>query len=600
MVLDPRGEVDVGEGELEDCEEKKQEMNSPNQTSREMESMVSTNSSEEASRTDQSESEERTFVTNLYCFMKERGTPIERIPHLGFKQINLWKIYKAVETLGGYDAVTARRLWKNVYDELGGSPGSTSAATCTRRHYERLVLPFERQLRGEEDKPLPPSKPRKQYKRSPENRGSKPESKKKRKMEREECEEKMGSDHHCERGMCSHHSPWLTSSDRLDSDQSSGVSVHGPHPGSCSREISLLHTPTPTEVISPLEKKKRLAQASLTNPASGVLEDGAELERPSVIQLSHSSQSPVCPSSTRTRHSSDGSPLPVSSPSGSLSRSPSPCSVSSEDCIAMPTQKSPSKDTESKTPSRLSALPTSKAASTGVCKPLGCYPSSKELVNYHRYHYRDFLQCGPPHSEKTQRSLSTWTEDGKSSTRLTSYRMPSPAYTKPCWVPHASSFYKVSPRDPCRPVSLQPTFKPHMSYPQHLLKRPTTEESYLKKIPVAPSHRITDRKEKAKTALPLPTQQFLFHPHPSLTMPYLPTLERPRADLTEQLKALPLQPVLVPSHLTIPSAQTHSMHCPPVGNPFTGSYEAALPSYPYALPIWHPPSGYNMAGLQPY
>lgn len=49
-------------------------------------------------------------------------------------------------------------------------------------------MPFERQLKGEEDKPLPPSKPRKQYKRSPENRGSKPESKKKRKMEREECE----------------------------------------------------------------------------------------------------------------------------------------------------------------------------------------------------------------------------------------------------------------------------------------------------------------------------------------------------------------------------------------------------------------------------
>lgn len=37
--------------------------------------------------------------------------------------------------------VTGRRLWKNVYDELGGSPGSTSAATCTRRHYERYGWP---------------------------------------------------------------------------------------------------------------------------------------------------------------------------------------------------------------------------------------------------------------------------------------------------------------------------------------------------------------------------------------------------------------------------------------------------------------------------
>ncbi|XP_064124478.1 AT-rich interactive domain-containing protein 5A isoform X1 [Loxodonta africana] len=114
--------------------------------------------------------EEQAFLVSLYKFMKERHTPIERVPHLGFKQINLWKIYKAVEKLGAYELVTGRRLWKNVYDELGGSPGSTSAATCTRRHYERLVLPYVRHLKGEDDKPLPPSKPRKQYKMSKEPR----------------------------------------------------------------------------------------------------------------------------------------------------------------------------------------------------------------------------------------------------------------------------------------------------------------------------------------------------------------------------------------------------------------------------------------------
>lgn len=76
-----------------------------------------------------------------------------------------------MEKLGAYEMVTGRRLWKNVYDELGGSPGSTSAATCTRRHYERLVLPYVRHLKGEDDKPLPPSKPRKQYKMAKEPRG---------------------------------------------------------------------------------------------------------------------------------------------------------------------------------------------------------------------------------------------------------------------------------------------------------------------------------------------------------------------------------------------------------------------------------------------
>ncbi|KAG5263016.1 hypothetical protein AALO_G00281530 [Alosa alosa] len=106
--------------------------------------------------------EEQAFLVALYKYMKERKTPIERIPYLGFKQINLWTMFQAAQKLGGYEVITARRQWKNVYDELGGNPGSTSAATCTRRHYERLILPYERYTKGEEDKPLPPVKPRKQ------------------------------------------------------------------------------------------------------------------------------------------------------------------------------------------------------------------------------------------------------------------------------------------------------------------------------------------------------------------------------------------------------------------------------------------------------
>lgn len=35
--------------------------------------------------------------------------------------------------------VTAQQLWKQVYNMLGGNPRSTSAATCTRRHYEKWV-----------------------------------------------------------------------------------------------------------------------------------------------------------------------------------------------------------------------------------------------------------------------------------------------------------------------------------------------------------------------------------------------------------------------------------------------------------------------------
>ncbi|KAK2824495.1 hypothetical protein Q5P01_021670 [Channa striata] len=116
----------------------------------------------EEETSEETRAEEQAFLVALYKYMKERDTPIERIPFLGFKQINLWTMFQAAQKLGGYELITVRRQWKHVYDELGGNPSSTSAATCTRRHYERLLLPYERHIKGEQDKPLPLSKPRKQ------------------------------------------------------------------------------------------------------------------------------------------------------------------------------------------------------------------------------------------------------------------------------------------------------------------------------------------------------------------------------------------------------------------------------------------------------
>ncbi|XP_077585475.1 aT-rich interactive domain-containing protein 5B isoform X2 [Stigmatopora nigra] len=122
---------------------------------------------DEEEEEEESREDEQAFLVELYKYMKKRDTPIERIPFLGFKQINLWTMFQAAQKLGGYELITVRRQWKHVYDELGGNPSSTSAATCTRRHYERLLLPYERHLKGEQDKPLPLSKPRNHEKAPP-------------------------------------------------------------------------------------------------------------------------------------------------------------------------------------------------------------------------------------------------------------------------------------------------------------------------------------------------------------------------------------------------------------------------------------------------
>ncbi|XP_010636431.1 AT-rich interactive domain-containing protein 5A isoform X1 [Fukomys damarensis] len=212
--------------------------------------------------------EEQAFLVSLYKFMKERHTPIERVPHLGFKQINLWKIYKAVEKLGAYELVTGRRLWKNVYDELGGSPGSTSAATCTRRHYERLVLPYVRHLKGEDDKPLPPSKPRKQYKIGKEPRGDEgaTERVKKTKEERQVDQVTSGKTKMdtTELALLPSQAPPRCSMEQPGPAPGSPLPFMGAGicPEAYKRLLSTFYGKGAHGVMSPLAKKKLLAQVS--------------------------------------------------------------------------------------------------------------------------------------------------------------------------------------------------------------------------------------------------------------------------------------------------------------------------------------------------
>ena len=51
--------------------------------------------------------------------------------------VDLFLFYTKVQRAGGYEAAVANKQWKGIYIELGGHPSNTSAATCTRRHYEK-------------------------------------------------------------------------------------------------------------------------------------------------------------------------------------------------------------------------------------------------------------------------------------------------------------------------------------------------------------------------------------------------------------------------------------------------------------------------------
>ncbi|KAM8865829.1 AT-rich interactive domain-containing protein 5A [Synchiropus picturatus] len=488
--------------------------------------------------------EEKSFVSGLHSFMKARGSPIERIPHLGFKQINLWRIYQAVEKLGGYDSVTAQRLWKKVYDELGGSPGSTSAATCTRRHYERLVLPFERHLTGQEDKPLPPSKPRKPYKRSLDGRPSKAEAK------LTLSDKDVDSERRPNAGETLLHPFWAATSDRrhLDAMQSGRTTADFQrvpmyamsHSAPTTIQWAVNAASDAAEVISPLEKKKRMAQASLTT-----CEDN---ERPSVIRCS---QSPVGASSTR--NSSDGSPHPASS---SSSRSPSPYSVSSEDWAVEKSGSAPPHTMK-------------KPCNSGED------PSPKSPV------------------EKDRKGHGSQTENDGSELQRKHRTTCYPYVVLPVksdWTPTpSSSFTKVKPGQLARPAPIHPGFLP---------QKTTSPHDFLNNKLKAPWCHPAESRLDPKAMLPkLPRP----HQKPPQTTTAasgsgLPSsFNKPARDFYHHPS---MPPVLLPNSMRVPPSPLMLRHVP-VNPPHAALIGSAAYPYPYYLPMLSPQTAYTQPTIHP-
>ncbi|GJQ14266.1 hypothetical protein GpartN1_g6057.t1 [Galdieria partita] len=88
--------------------------------------------------------EERQFYQALYELMSKRGQPILRLPTLGFKELDLFRLFKEVTSRGGVDYVIAKKQWKEVADALGLPSSCTDSGFRLRLHYIRYLEPYER------------------------------------------------------------------------------------------------------------------------------------------------------------------------------------------------------------------------------------------------------------------------------------------------------------------------------------------------------------------------------------------------------------------------------------------------------------------------
>lgn len=335
------------------------------------------------------------------------------------------------------------------------------------------------------------------------------------------------------------------------------------------------------QVISPLEKKKRVAQASLHLPQSPQSEDK---ERPSVIQCS---QSPAQASSSQNCNSSEGSPVPLSS---SSSRSPSPSSVSSDDG-AVVTESLPVSATELERHCSTSEGETSGRREES--RSGSCGQTSKDTAG----HSKDLapISYKPVDSLKVQVIDPAWKQSPKGSGRYYTFHPSSPFAVKSDLVPTpTSSFTKVIPKSVpvLRPTPTLPSYKT----PQGGLLQQEDSVTRAKKLNVAPWFYQMDKREKTRTMLQkVPSAQQSMC-HSTANLPALRTLSGYDKAGRDSRHPSPLHPVFFPNRMRLPQSQLLYHHVP-VSPAHSALIGPAVYPYPYSIPLLNPQAGYAIPAM---
>ncbi|XP_062573809.1 AT-rich interactive domain-containing protein 4A-like isoform X1 [Saccostrea cucullata] len=101
-------------------------------------------SDEEEGSDDEPSEEKDRFVAQLYKFMDDRGTSINRMPTLGNKDLNLYRLFNIVQTLGGYNKVTNLNKWKAVAGRMKtGLPSQNMVSHQLKTAYKKYLHAFE-------------------------------------------------------------------------------------------------------------------------------------------------------------------------------------------------------------------------------------------------------------------------------------------------------------------------------------------------------------------------------------------------------------------------------------------------------------------------
>ncbi|XP_065343316.1 AT-rich interactive domain-containing protein 4B isoform X1 [Cloeon dipterum] len=85
------------------------------------------------------------FVAKLFTFMEDFGSPINNAPTIYDEDVDLHKLFKVVERLGGYNKVTGQNQWKVVTQKLNfiNVTTNTTSANLVKNLYKKYLHGFE-------------------------------------------------------------------------------------------------------------------------------------------------------------------------------------------------------------------------------------------------------------------------------------------------------------------------------------------------------------------------------------------------------------------------------------------------------------------------
>lgn len=93
----------------------------------------------------------QSFLNDLLQFHSVRGTTISRWPKFSGKSLNLYKLYEAVITRGGWMKVNTKDEWDEVLNEIGFNIKCVNSEIALKHFYIRIFDKYERvNFHGEE------------------------------------------------------------------------------------------------------------------------------------------------------------------------------------------------------------------------------------------------------------------------------------------------------------------------------------------------------------------------------------------------------------------------------------------------------------------